>query len=60
MVFEIKRPVAYLIGNGANAEYKIQGTQRNRGFELTTGGKLVDTLSVYGDFTLLDAKIKKC
>ena len=57
-VFEIKRPVAYPIGNGANADYKIQGTQRNRGFELTTGGKLIDTLSVYGGFTLLDAKIK--
>lgn len=57
-IFEIKRPVAYLFGNGASAEYKIQGTQRNRGFELTTGGKLVDTLSMYGGFTLLDAKIK--
>ncbi|QPH99470.1 TonB-dependent receptor [Campylobacter concisus] len=57
-IFEIKRPVAYLVGSGASAEYKIQGTQRNRGFELTTGGKLVDTLSMYGGFTLLDAKIK--
>ena len=57
-VFEIKRPVAYLVGSGANAQYKIQGTQRNRGFELTTGGKLVDNLSVYGGFTLLNAKIK--
>lgn len=57
-IFEIRRPIAYLFGNGASAEYKIQGTQRNRGFELTTGGKLVDTLSMYGGFTLLDAKIK--
>ena len=57
-IFEIKRPIAYLFGNGASAEYKIQGTQINRGFELTTGGKLVDTLSMYGGFTLLDAKIK--
>ncbi|MFC2748039.1 MAG: TonB-dependent receptor, partial [Campylobacter concisus] len=57
-IFEIKRPVAYLVGSGASEDFKIQGTQRNRGFELTTGGKLVDTLSIYGGFTLLDAKIK--
>lgn len=57
-IFEIKRPVAYLVGSGASEDFKIQGTQRNRGFELTTGGKLVDTLSMYGGFTLLDAKIK--
>lgn len=57
-IFEIKRPIAYLVGSGASADFKVQGTQRNRGFELTTGGKLVDTLSMYGGFTLLDAKIK--
>ena len=54
-IFQITRPTYYEVDN----VYGRQGDQRNRGLEFTTGGKLIDSLSVYGGITFLDAKMHK-
>lgn len=53
--FSITRPVFYEI----NEEYGEQGEQRNRGVEFTTGGQIIEYISVYGGVTYLDAKMRK-
>ncbi|WP_249291247.1 hypothetical protein [Campylobacter curvus] len=36
----------------------MQGEQRNRGLELTTGGKLIQNLSLFGGITMMNNKLK--
>lgn len=58
--FQITRPTYYEAeDSGGNPVFDKQGEQRNRGIELTMGGKIVEPLSVYGGVTLLDAKMHK-
>ncbi|EAU00673.1 TonB-dependent receptor [Campylobacter curvus] len=53
-IFDMKRPIAYL----RNGSFSVQGEQRNRGLELTAGGKLVQNLSLFGGITMMNNKLK--
>ncbi len=59
-LFQITRPTYYVANNEQGfAIFGEQGEQRNRGIEISTGGKLAEPLSVYGGITILDAKMNK-
>lgn len=53
-IFRIERPFAYL-DNGVFSE---QGTQVNRGLELSANGEILPGLSVYGGATWLDPRLR--
>ena len=54
-IFKMKRPIAYI---GDDGIYARQGDQVNYGLDFTAGGKLTQSLSVYGGAALLKAKLK--
>ena len=66
-VFQITRPLYYesdrTTNGGTNTTqggvFENQGDQRNRGIELTLGGKIIESLSVFGGVAILDAKMHK-
>ncbi|ACB94509.1 TonB-dependent receptor [Beijerinckia indica] len=52
-LFQIQRPYAYTVNN----VFGINGSQINRGIELTAAGKLTDDLTVFGGLSLLDPRL---
>ena len=57
--FQITRPTYYETNVNGFAIFDEQGEQRNRGIEFTTGGKIIEPLSIYAGVTYLDAKMHK-
>lgn len=54
-LFRIERPFANT--DTADNVFKITGTQVNTGLELSLVGKVVPSLTVYGGFTILNARL---
>ncbi|WP_428979227.1 TonB-dependent receptor [Erwinia pyri] len=54
-LFQIDRPFAY---TGTDAEYSVDGNQRNRGLELMADGDVTENLHIYGGMSWLDPRLR--
>ncbi len=55
-LFEIKRPFANI--NSLDNTFEIAGEQVNKGVELSAVGQLIEGLTMYGGFTLLNSTLQ--